>query len=389
MSIHQVLQFQFDRNPHAVAIQDASATLTYQQLNARVNRLANYLRQQGVKPEVLVGIYTERSIDTVVSILAVLQAGGAYVPLDPTYPQDRLESILEDTNLKLILTQACLATNLVNKSINLFLLDTQGDELATQSEELAPAQTTPESLAYIMYTSGSTGKPQGVQITIEQIDCYLQAVNEMMKIQPDDVYLLSASFSFSSSIRQLLLPLSQGAKVVITSKDNTTNLFSLIELIQREKITVFDTVASVWNYMLISLTEMEREQSRQLMDSQIRLLIFSGGLLTSQLLERVRSQFQNPPQVVNIYGQTETIGVCAYPIPNHFSKTEGYAPVGRAYPHNQLYILNDELENVVAGITGELCVSVPSLVRGYLNNPQLNDRKFISNPFTTDKQQAT
>ena len=386
MSIHQVLQFQFDRNSHAVAIQDAAATLTYQQLNVRVNQLANYLRQQGVKPEVLIGIYTERSIDTVVAILAVLQAGGAYVPLDPTYPQDRLESILKDTNLKLILTQAYLATNFADTGINLFLLDAQTDELATQSEELAPAQTNPESLAYIMYTSGSTGKPQGVQITIGQIDCYLQAVNEMMKIQPDDVYLLSASFSFSSSIRQLLLPLSQGAKVVITSKDNTTNLFSLVELIQREKITVFDTVASVWNYMLISLAELEPEKSRQLIDSQIRLLIFSGGLLTSQLLDRVRSQFQQSPQVVNIYGQTETIGVCAYPIPNDFSKTEGYAPVGRAYSHNRLYVLNDELERVADGKIGELCVSVPSLVRGYLNNSQLNDRKFIANPFATDRQ---
>jgi amino acid adenylation domain-containing protein len=386
MSIHQVLQFQLTKNPHAVAIQDASGALTYQQLNSKVNRLANYLRQQGVKPEVLVGIYIERSIDTAISILAVLKAGGAYVPLDPAYPQDRLNTILQDTNLKLILTQVSLATNLAELGINLFLIDAQWGELATQSEELALAQTTPESLAYIMYTSGSTGKPQGVQITIGQIDSYLQAVNEVMKIQPDDVYLLSASFSFSSSIRQLLLPLSQGAKVVITSKDNTSNLFSLVELIQREKITVFDTVASVWNYVLISLAELEPAQSRQLMDSQIRLLIFSGGLLTSQLLDRVRSQFPQPPQVVNIYGQTETIGVCAYQIPNDFSKTEGYAPVGRAYPHNQLYVLNDELECVVAGITGELCVSVPSLVRGYLHNSQLNDRKFIPNPFANDRQ---
>ena len=387
MSIHQVLQFQFDRNSHAVAIQDAAATLTYQQLNVRVNQLANYLRQQGVKPEVLIGIYTERSIDTVVAILAVLQAGGAYVPLDPTYPQDRLESILKDTNLKLILTQAYLATNFADTGINLFLLDAQTDELATQSEELTPAQTTPESLAYIMYTSGSTGKPQGVQITIGQIDSYLQAVNEVMKIQPDDVYLLSASFSFSSSIRQLLLPLSQGAKVVITSKDNTSNLFSLVELIQREKITVFDTVASVWNYMLISLAELEPEKSRQLIDSQIRLLIFSGGLLTSQLLDRVRSQFQQSPQVVNIYGQTETIGVCAYLVPAEFDRQAGYVPVGYPYRHHQLYILNDLFQTVEGAEIGELCVVGKSFGRGYLNNPELNSRKFIPNPFGADEQQ--
>jgi amino acid adenylation domain-containing protein len=387
MSIYQLLQTQSNQNPAAIAIKNAGRELTYKQLNSRVNQLANYLRKQGVKPEVLVGIYAERSIDIAIAILGVLQAGGAYVSLDPADPKDRLAAIIEETKIQLILTQNHLAPDITNPDLNLFLLDPQWAEVATESEDLTPAQTTPANLAYIMYTSGSTGKPQGVQITIEQVDSYLKAVSEVVKIQPDDIYLLSASFSFSSSIRQLLLPLTQGAKVVIASKDKTTNLFSLLELIQTEKVTVFDTVAPVWNYMLTSLAEMEQTQRIQLMNSQLRLLIFSGGLLTSQLLCRVRSQFQQPPQIVNIYGQTETIGVCAYLVPNRFSQTAGYAPVGSPYPHNQLYILNDELERVAAGATGELCVSVTSLARGYLNNCQLNDRKFIPNPFATNQQE--
>jgi amino acid adenylation domain-containing protein len=399
MLIHQFLPIQSSRDPAAIAIKDAAQELTYGQLNAQVNQLANYLRKQGVQPETLVGIYADRSVELVIAILAILQAGGAYVPLDPAYPQARLAAIIAETQLQLILTQSHLVSDLSNSSINLpeinlFSLDTDWPKVASESAELVAAATTPANLAYIMYTSGSTGKPQGVQITIAQVECYLRAVNEVLNIRADDIYLHSASFAFSSSIRQLLLPLAQGAKVVITSKENTTNLFSLIELIQTEQITVFDTVASVWNYILIGLAESEGDRKSDLMTSRIRLLIFSGGILTAQLLNRVRSQFQQSPQIVNIYGQTETIGVCAYQIPAESilqstraaNGSIGYAPVGMAYPHNQIYVLDDLLQPVATSQTGELYVSGTSLARGYLNNPQLNERKFIPNPFSQAQQ---
>ncbi len=386
MITRQFLQIQSSKNPVAIAVKDAARELTYQQLNARVNQLANYLSKQGVQPESLVGIYADRSIDLVIAILAVLQAGGAYVPLDPAYPPARLASIIADTELQLVLTQSHLVSDLQQPGLDLFLLDTECDKVASESAELVEVTTTPANLAYVMYTSGSTGKPQGVQITLGQVECYLQAVDRVLNIRADDIYLHSASFSFSSSIRQLLLPLMQGAKVVITSKENTTNLFSLIELIQTEQITVFDTVASVWNYILIGLAEMEEMQKSRLIDSQIRLLTFSGGILTTQLLERVRSQFQTPPQIVNIYGQTETIGVCAYQIPAKSMGDARYAPVGTAYSHNQLYVLDDRLQPVATAQTGELYVAGASLARGYLNNHQLNNLKFILNPHSQEQQ---
>jgi amino acid adenylation domain-containing protein len=387
MSICNFLQVYSALKPEAIAIEDTLTQLTYQQLNSRVNQLANYLRKQGVKPELLVGIYIDRSIESAIAILGVLQAGGAYIPIDPAYPQARLETILAETKLQLILTQQHLAANLTTTGVDLFVLDTQWHQVATESEHLIAADTTPANLAYIMYTSGSTGKPQGVQITIEQVKYYLQAVNEVIKIQPDDIYLLSASFSFSSSVRQLLLPLSQGAKVVIASKDNTTNLFGLLELIQNEKITIFDTVASVWDYILVSLAKLDLVKNTKLMNSDLRLLVFSGELLTAQLLRRVRSQFSQPPAIVNIYGQTETVGVCAYQIPEKFSQTQGYVSIGSPYPHNQLYLLDDKLAPVAVGAVGELCIAGKSLARGYTNNPQLNDRKFIPNPFVPNRQE--
>lgn len=384
MSIHQLLQAQLHQNPTAIAIKDAVRQLTYQELNIQVDRLANYLHKQGVKPDVTVGIYAERSIDIAIAILGVLKAGGAYVPLDPAYPQARLTAILTEIQPRLILTQQHLVEQIAIVDVNLFLLDKQWDEIASESEDLEAAPTTPDNLAYIMYTSGSTGKPQGVQVTISQVESYLQAVNKVANIQPEDIYLHTASFSFSSSIRQLLLPLSQGAQVRIASKENTTNLHSLLELIKNDNITVFDTVASVWNYLLDSLAEMAGAQRSQLMNNHLRLLIFSGGLLTSQLLERVRSQFQQPPRILNIYGQTETIGVCAYAIPSDWSKQTGYIPVGIPYHYYQLYVLDEQLQPVSATETGELYVASENLARGYLNNPQLNARKFIPNPFTTD-----
>uniref|UniRef100_UPI00286BF686 non-ribosomal peptide synthetase n=1 Tax=Chamaesiphon sp. OTE_20_metabat_361 TaxID=2964689 RepID=UPI00286BF686 len=386
MSICEFLQVYSELQPEAIAIEDPLTQLTYQQLNSRVNQLANYLRKRGIQPDVLVGIYTDRSIESAIAILGVLQAGGAYIPLDPAYPQARLETILAETNLPLILTQQHLAANLTTAETDLFLIDTQWHQVATASEQLPAAATTPANLAYVMYTSGSTGKPQGVQITIEQVKCYLQAIDEIVKIQADDVYLLSASFSFSSSVRQLLLPLSHGAKVIISSKDNNTNLASLIELIQTKKITIFDTVAAVWDSILVSIANLDGLQY-QLMNSHLRVLIFSGGLLTPQLLARVRNQFHNSPAIVNVYGQTETIGVCAYPIPENFERTEGYVPVGAPYPHNQLYLLDENNSPVAAGAVGELCIAGRSLARGYANNPQLNDRKFIPNPFTANPQE--
>ena len=387
MAICQFLKTQLNQNSAAIAIKNGVQELTYQQLNDRVNQLANYLRNRGVKPDVLVGIYAERSIDFAIAILGVMQAGGAYIPLDPGYPQARLASILVETQLSMILTQTSLAPDLAGTEIELCLLDRQQAEISRESKNLVPATINPDNLAYIMYTSGSTGKPQGVQVTISQVESYLQALNEIVKIQPHDIYLHSASFTFSSSIRQLLLPLSQGAKVVITSQSNTSNLLSLIELIQSENITVFDTVASVWNCLLIGLAEIAESAESPFVNSQIRLAIFSGGLLTAQLLDRVRRNFLQPPQVINIYGQTETIGVCAYLVPAEFDRQAGYVPVGYPYRHHQLYILNDLFQTVEGAEIGELCVVGKSFGRGYLNNPELNSRKFIPNPFGADEQQ--
>ncbi|MBD2177148.1 amino acid adenylation domain-containing protein [Pseudanabaena sp. FACHB-1998] len=400
MFIQEFLQTQVERHPEAIAIQDSSAQITYQELQTKSDRLASYLQQIGVTSEFLVGIFIERSLDMIIGIISVLKAGGVFIPIDPNYPQERLSIILEESDLSLILTQEKLAQTLPNQELKLVLIDKLEQALtdsnhihqssqSTSQEISYPPEILPQDLAYIMYTSGSTGKPQGVEITHSQIECYIKSLNNIIGINSDDIYLHTASFSFSSSIRQLFLPLFNGAKVVISPNNTTKNPIELLELIQREQVTVLDTVSSVWQFILLELAKEESSAKESLLNSKLRILVFSGGLLPCQLLKKVRDAFEQKnqksnllnPQIFNIYGQTETIGACAYRVPDDFSQTQGYVPVGKAYDHHQVYILDENLQPVSVGQSGYLYISGISLARGYFKNPRLNQTKFMVNPF--------
>lgn len=383
-SILNLFELQVQKQPEAIAINYQGELLTYRQLNNQANHLAISLQKRGVVPEVLVGICAERSLDIVIGILGILKAGAAFVPLDPSYPKERIACIIEETQMGLLITQNHLLEKIIYPEKSILLIDTECPQITAEDEVLLPTNVTSENLAYIMYTSGSTGKPKGVQITRSQVDYYVQAIHKLLNLDAHDIYLHTASFSFSSSIRQLFLPLSQGAQIILASSDDTKNPLSLLRLIQTQNITVFDTLASIWHYALMALEEMDKRQREHLLDSPLRLLLFSGELLTSQLLKKVRQAFKNYPRIINLYGQTETLGVCAYEIPGKFNQEEGYVPVGYPYSHHQCYILNPQSQPLGIREIGELYVAGASLGRGYLNDPNLTSQRFISNPLTNN-----
>ncbi len=382
--IYKQFEAQVDRTPDAVAVVYEDKQLTYRELNVRANKIAHYLQALGVKPDVLVGICMERSLDIVVGLLGILKAGGAYVPLDPTYPKERLSFMLEETQVPVLLTQKQLVEQLPQHESRVICLDTEWDAIAKESEENPVTEVTPQHLAYVMYTSGSTGKPKGVQIPHTSVLHYVQSINKVLQVQASDIYLHTASFSFSSSVRQLMVPLSQGAKVIIATREQTKNPLSLFELIQKRGVTVFDTVQSVWRHGLQALESLDKASQEVLLKSQLQLTLFSGGLLPCQLLKKVRSAVGNQPRIVNIYGQTETIGVCAYPIPAEFDNEQGYVPVGYPLAHTQVDVLDDHLQPVPVGESGELHVTGAGLARAYLNHPQLTAERFILNPFSDE-----
>lgn len=385
--MQQLFEAQVERSPDAIALVCQNQKLTYRELNARANQLAHFLQRRGVKPDVLVGICAERSPEIVIGILGILKAGGAYVPLDPAYPQERSRFILTETRVPLLLTQRHLAGNFSDLEIPPICFDADGDAIGQHSRETPICEATPEHLAYVMYTSGSTGKPKGVQLTRSNVFCYIPAVADILQVRADDIYLHVASFSFSSSVRQLMVPLSRGATSIIATREQTKNPIELFQLIVGAGITISDGVHSVWQSGLQALENLESWQTERLKNSRLRAIILSGDLPPVTVHQKLRQFFENKVRYFNIYGQTETVGNCAYAVPPDFDRREGYIPVGYPYPHNQAYIFNEDLQPVAGdGEVGELHMAGGCLARGYLNRPDLNAEKYIANPLNPEQR---
>ena len=384
--IHQLFEDQVECSPDSLAVMFEDQKLTYRELNSRANQVAHYLKFLGVKPEMIVGICLDRSIEMIIGLLGILKAGGAYLPLDPTYPKERLDFMLSDTQASLVITQGGLLNEFFEKELHTVCIDIDTNLISKMSQDNLINDLASDNLAYVMYTSGSTGKPKGVMITHANVWYYLQSLNKAMKAIPNDTYIHTASFSFSSSVRQLLIPLSHGSKIILANYEQIRNPLNLFELIQKHNVTIFDTTQSVWRYGLQALDNLACDYAKVLLQSKLRLIVFSGGLLSCQLLKRVRNHLEDHTSIINIYGQTELIGVCAYPIPSQFNREEGYVPVGYAYDHVQTYVLDSNLQPVAQGGKGELHASLTPLFRGYLNRPDLTAAQFITNPFSNDSK---
>ncbi|MBO1053246.1 MAG: amino acid adenylation domain-containing protein [Dolichospermum sp. DET73] len=384
--IHDLFAIQVKAAPDSVATIFENQQLTYQELNAKANQLAHYLQSIGVGAEVMVGLCVERSLDLIIGILGILKAGGAYVPIDPAYPQERIAFMLEDTKLQFVVTQQQLVVSLPETSTTI-CLDTDWQKIDCQSSHNPVSGVTAENLAYLIYTSGSTGKPKGVQMPHSSVTAYLQAIAKILPVNHQDIYLHTASFSFTASVRQLFLPLSQGAISILATREQTRTPLSLFELIQKRGVTISDGVPSVWRYGLIALESLDQQYTESLSESKLRLIVFGGELLPYQLIKKLRNLFKTPPQFFNILGQTESIGHGFYTVPEDYDLEDGYVPVGHPLANiQQVYVLNSQLEPVKTGESGEVHIAGSTLARGYLNRTEANVEKFIINPFNPQQR---
>ncbi|MFN6154496.1 MAG: amino acid adenylation domain-containing protein [Dolichospermum sp.] len=384
--IHDLFAIQVKAAPDSVATIFENQQLTYQELNAKANQLAHYLQSIGVGAEVMVGLCVERSLDLIIGILGILKAGGAYVPIDPAYPQERIAFMLEDTQLQFVVTQQQLVVSLPETSTTI-CLDTDWQKIDCQSSHNPVSGVTAENLAYLIYTSGSTGKPKGVQMPHSSVTAYLQAIAKILPVNHQDIYLHTASFSFTASVRQLFLPLSQGAISILATREQTRTPLSLFELIQKRGVTISDGVPSVWRYGLIALESLDQQYTESLSESKLRLIVFGGELLPYQLIKKLRNLFKTPPQFFNILGQTESIGHGFYTVPEDYDLEDGYVPVGHPLANiQQVYVLNSQLEPVKTGESGEVHIAGSTLARGYLNRTEANVEKFIINPFNPQQR---
>ncbi|MBW4575234.1 MAG: amino acid adenylation domain-containing protein [Aphanothece sp. CMT-3BRIN-NPC111] len=365
---HQLFEAQAEQTPDAVALVFQNQQLTYRELNQRANQLAHYLQKLGVKPEVLVGICLERSLDMVVALLGVLKAGGAYVPLDPAYPKKRLAFMLEDAQVQVLLTQQQFLNTLPSHNAKVVCLDTdwkviQTLKLKTQNSKLKTQNSS--NLAYVIYTSGSTGRPKGVLVAHRGLYNLSQAQQQLFDVQPDSRILQFASLNFDASVWEVVMALGLGATLVLASRDTLLDSSALMQLLREEAITIVTLPPSV-------LAVLPSEDLPAL-----RTIIVAGEACSPDLV----AQWAPGRRFFNAYGPTETT-VCA----TVAECTEGdrKLPIGRPIANTQIYILDTQLQPVPIGVPGEMYIGGISLARGYLNRPDLTADRFITNPFSQE-----
>lgn len=368
---------QVERNPNATAIICEEARLTFGELNARANQLAHHLSSLGVGRESLVGFCIDRSLEMAVGILGILKAGAAYLPIDPEYPAERIAFMLEDAQPMVVLTKASLEIELPETARAVFF-DQDSEAISANSEANLTEKPRPEDLAYVIYTSGSTGKPKGVMIEHRNLSNYLLALNHEVQIDPFDRYLHTASIAFSSARRQLLLPLSHGAAVVIATSDQRKDPIALFQMIKTRGVTMMDAVPSFWRNCTSILSELSEPERHALLDNRLRLMLSASEPLLSEIPRTWMSKFNHPAQHVHMFGQTETAGIVSlFQIPRDFDD-EVYVPIGSPISNTDIHILDENRRPCAIDEAGELYIGGAGVGRGYLNRPELTAEKFIA-----------
>ncbi|MGD1704673.1 amino acid adenylation domain-containing protein [Dapis sp. BLCC M229] len=367
--IYQLFEEQVEKTPNAVAVVFEGEQLTYQQLNAKANQLAHYLQSLGVKPDTLVGICVERSLEMVVGLLGILKAGGAYVPLDPSYPRERLAYMLEDAAVSVLLTGESILEILPEHSARTVCLDSNWDAIATYGIENIDSGVNPDNLAYVIYTSGSTGKPKGVQICHYSVVNFLVSMNSYLRLTPEDTFSAITTICFDIAALELYLPLTVGAKLAVVSRQIATDGNQLLNYLQKSSTTVMQGTPATWKMLLTS----------GLSEQNLGIKILCGG---EALSIQLASQLKNSgTELWNLYGPTEaTIWSAIYSVEDDSKLTESgkvTTPIGLPIANTKIYILDRSGQPVPIGVPGELHIGGVGLARGYLNRPELTAEKFI------------
>ena len=358
------------RDPKAPALHVGERSLDCAELNARANRLAAQLIEQGVGPDVLVGVAFERSVEMVVALLAVHRAGGAYVPLDPDYPQQRLAYMIADSGIRLLLSHTPVVTALPELAgVHLHLLDESGTPPAIDPGVPAVALD-PEHLAYVIYTSGSTGQPKGVAIRHRALGNHMQWMRGQLPLTATDRVLQKTAFSFDASVWEFWLPLMGDAQLVMAPPSLSQDWASLWPLVAAQQISVLQLAPSLLQGVL---PQADAAQLRSL-----NYVLAGGEALKASLVTQLDAVWQGT--LINLYGPTEaTIDSCSFVATPQAA--QDIVAIGRPLDNVRTYVLNDGLAVCPVGGAGELYIAGDCLARGYFNRAALTAERFVPNPF--------
>jgi len=376
-TLPELFAAQAARTPDAVAVTCADEELTYAALDHRADRLARRLRELGVGPDVLVGLYVERSPEMVVGLLGILKAGGAYVPLDPSFPAERLAFMAADAALPVLVTQATLMGQLPAHEARVVLLDepdaADGGDLAVAEGAVDVAGgATLDDLAYVLYTSGSTGRPKGVQIPHRALVNFLASMGRAPGLTAADTLLAVTTLSFDIAGLEIYLPLITGARLVVAGRDVAMDGAALAETLARTGATVMQATPATWRLLLDAGWQ-----------GDPRLKVLCGGeALPGELAARLRPRVG---ALWNMYGPTETtIWSTLQEVAEPADAAGEVVPIGRPIANTQTYVLDAHMRPVPVGVPGELYIGGAGLACGYLGRPALTAERFVPDPFDPD-----
>ncbi|MCY8187925.1 non-ribosomal peptide synthetase DhbF [Bacillus spizizenii] len=388
---HACLPEQFEKqaalSPEAIAVVCEDQSLSYAELNERANRLARMLISEGVGPEQFVALALPRSLEMAVGLLAVLKAGAAYLPLDPDYPADRIAFMLEDAQPAFIMTNTKAAENIPPaENVPRIVLDdpelaeklnTYPAENPSNTDRIQPLS--PLNTAYVIYTSGSTGVPKGVMIPHQNVTRLFAATDHWFHFSSDDIWTMFHSYAFDFSVWEIWGPLLHGGRLVIVPHHVSRSPEAFLRLLVKEGVTVLNQTPSAF----YQLMQAEREQSDLGQALSLRYVIFGGEALELSRLEDWYNRHpENRPQLINMYGITETtVHVSYIELDRSMAALRANSLIGCGIPDLGVYVLDERLQPVPPGVAGELYVSGAGLARGYLGRAGLTAERFIADPF--------
>ncbi|HEX7154407.1 MAG TPA: amino acid adenylation domain-containing protein [Thermoanaerobaculia bacterium] len=380
--VQSLFEAQAENTPANLAVND----LTYDALNAKANRLAHYLQEQGIERGTRVGLYVERSTEVLIGMLGILKAGATYVPFEPSNTAERLRHIIANGEIECVLTHSSLVDKLPVKGIDVVTLDdaAQDEEWFSEYPSTNPEiAVSLDDSAYVIYTSGSTGVPKGVEITHRGLIDYLTYASDRYYAAHLGGSLVVTSHGFDITVPSLYVPLLRGGRVELTQPGE--------ELMELTAALTNEERAYLLRMTPMHLTGMLALLPKDKTCTQRHVFVIGGEAFPPSLAAELQSRFPNA-QIFNHYGPTETVVGCSiYDVttalrtenqkPATDNRSSARLPIGRAMANQELYVLNEALQLAPVGVAGELCIGGAGVARGYVNQPDVTDAKFIANPF--------
>jgi amino acid adenylation domain-containing protein len=376
--LHEFVERRARLAPLAIALEADTKSLSYAEVNERANRLARWLLAHGVAPEGKVGVFFERSWQQMVAVLGVLKAGAGYVPLDPAHPIKRLESVIEDAGLNVVVTMHAMEATFNSLSLRMVCLDRDAADIAALDSGDLPQVTSSENLACVLYTSGSTGRPKGVLLTHGAVINFLSGATRDYGVDTTDRVLQFASIGFDLSLAEMFLPFSTGATLVLRPKRMLDSNARFMAQCEELRLTVLVLPTAYWHELVATLHELT-------FPSCVRCVIIAGERALPQRWARWQELIGERTALFNAYGPTEgTIAVTRYKCPGqvieHIAGME--VPIGRPVANCAVYIVDRWMELLPPGVPGELYLGGKAVARGYLGQPGLTAERFVADPFS-------